>query len=304
MRTRLLGSTGIKVPGIALGTVELGLDYGFKGSGHFRKPDREDAVRLVLHALDAGVTLIDTARAYGSAEEVIGEALRRTDLRPVIATKLAIDGSTRREQVIESVETSLRTLGVEAVDILQIHNARSEALANGEAMEALEGVVSSGKARFAGASIYAEEEALAAIRRTGLRTLQVPFNLLDQTMADRAFPSAAEQGTGVLVRSAFLRGVLTPQVHELPPRLAPLRDAALTAMRLTGVDDLAVLALRFCLSFDAVSSVIVGVRTVEELDANLGALRQGPLPAGLLELREEFRVRDEIRSPANWAGLI
>jgi aryl-alcohol dehydrogenase-like predicted oxidoreductase len=304
MRYRKLGATGLEVSELALGTVELGIDYGFKGSDHYTRPAREDAVRLAVAALDSGITLIDTARAYGEAEAVVGEALRRTRLRPVVATKLAITAATKASDVFESVERSLVELGVESVDLLQIHSGTAAALANDDAMGALEDVARQGKARFLGASVYTEEEALGVVGHGGLATLQAPFNLLDQSMAERAFPLAAERGVGVLVRSAFLRGVLTPQVLSLPEPLAPLREAAMRALGGEPVESLPPMALRFCLSFNPVSSVIVGVRTLAELEANLRAADLGPLDEGVLRRRAEFAVRSELASPASWGGLI
>lgn len=84
IRTRPLGNTGIQVSEVALGTVELGMDYGFRGGSHYHKPDRAAAIRLVRHAVERGVNLIDTAGAYGEAESIIGMALREMPTRPLI----------------------------------------------------------------------------------------------------------------------------------------------------------------------------------------------------------------------------
>ncbi len=306
MRYRSLGNTGLKVSEITLGTVELGMDYGFKGGAHFAKPDRADCVRVVLRALERGINCIDTARAYGEAESVVGQALRQAGERPVVCTKLALTGDTRPADVHASIDASLRELGLAEVDVLQIHSATAASLANEDAIGALMDAQRSGKARFVAASVYTEAEALAAADRGWLRSIQVPFNMLDQTMADRVLPAAAAAGSGVLVRSAFLRGVLTPNLDATPAPLAPLRDAARRALAIhgAGVDGLASLALRFCLSFPAVSSVIVGVRSTAEVDANVDAAEAGPWPAETLARRGEFAVREAIASPANWTGLI
>ena len=304
MRYRKLGNTDLLVSELALGTVELGLDYGFKDSAHYSRPSFEESVRLVLHALDSGITLIDTARAYGDAEAVVGEALRRTSLRPVVATKVAITAATRPAEVGASVERSLRELGVESVDLVQIHSATAASLYNHDAMGALEEMVRQGKTRYLGASIYTTDEALGAMDRGGLQSLQAPFNMLDQAMMDDVFPRAWGLGVGVLVRSAFLRGVLTPQAASLPEPLAPLRDAAMRALGGADVAELAPMALRFCLSFEPVTSVIVGVRNVAELDANIAASNRGQLDDGFLERRREFAVRGPMVNPQSWQGLI
>jgi L-glyceraldehyde 3-phosphate reductase len=111
----------------------------------------------------------------------------------------------------------------------------------------------------------------------------------------------------VLVRSAFLRGVLTGQVWSLDARLAPLRDAALAAAEAAGEspDALAGLALRFCVSTPGVSSVVLGMRSVAELETNVGALARGPLAAEEMEkLRACSLGEHRLLNPSNWEGLI
>lgn len=300
MMRRSLGNTGWLVSPVALGTVELGMDYGFAGSAHYRRPDRAEAVRLVRTAVDLGVNLIDTARAYGEAEDIVGEALAGVSNTVFVATKFhATEGAAIRE----SVERSLRLLRRDVIDVLQIHNGTAELLARDEIFECLDRLAREGKIRFAGCSVYGESNGLLALDHAELRTLQVPLNLLDQKMARRVIPRAQQCGTGVMVRSVFLRGVLTARAGETPARLAPLRDAA---MRIgEPVERLAEIALRYALSVEGVSSVLVGVRTVEELEENIRAASAGPLPREFMDHAEAFAVDDEeLTNPGNWTGLI
>src|SRR3972149_1325200 len=90
MEYRSLGRTGMSVSRITLGTAELGLDYGFRGTDHFIRPEAQEAERIVRLAVELGINLIDTAPIYGDAEEIIGRALRGMRLRPHIASKVAI----------------------------------------------------------------------------------------------------------------------------------------------------------------------------------------------------------------------
>lgn len=306
MHYRPLGNTGLRVSAITLGTVELGLDYGFKGSAHYARPSRADAVKLVRHSIDRGINLIDTARAYGDAESVVGEAVSQSPVKPMIATKVQITADTKAADVFSSVETSLRELRAERVDLLQIHSATAAALANGAALDALLSVRDRGLALHVATSIYTIDEALASLSTSWARSVQVPFNMLDQQMADRVFPASAGANRGILVRSAFLRGVLTPALDEIPAKLSALGTAAHRALGILGASkqDLASWALRFVLSFDAVSSVIAGVRTIEEVDANIAAAELGSWPADPFSRRAEFAVNDPIVSPANWQDLI
>jgi 1-deoxyxylulose-5-phosphate synthase len=308
MRLRPLGSTGLQVSEIALGTVELGMDYGFRGSeGHWRRPDEGESARLLRRAIELGINLFDTARAYGEAEEVIGRALAELPARPIIASKVQVRPDSPEASFWESLDASLRALRVEAIDILQIHYAPLDLLARDEIFEWFEQARRRGKVRFGGASFYEEPAAFAALRREELAVLQIPYNLLDQKMAARVLPGACGAGRGVLVRSAFLRGVLTPQVHSLDPRLAPLRDAALAAAAAAGEEPgrLAELALRFCVATPGVASVILGMRSVAEVEANAAALERAPLPADKLERLHACSLGDHrLLNPSNWEGLI
>ena len=315
MNYRPLGNTGLTVSEVTLGTVELGMDYGFRGSEYDRRPDPEEAVQLIHRALDLGINLIDTARTYGESERLIGQVLTGLSERPYIATKVFlpdVDNKvfdiTLRHRILNSIETSLKELRTEVIDLLQIHNTRIETLQCEECLELLEEVKRKGLVRIIGASSYArgEEVPLASMRDKRIRVLQMPFNLLDQVVSRRVFPEAAEQNRGVLVRSAFLRGVLTDQVNSIPERLAPLSAAALNALRISRgeVESLSEAALRFCLSFAEVSSVIIGVRSLAELEENLVAAGKGPLSAEtLVKLRGVVIEDTNLLDTTQWKDL-
>ncbi|MCC6364710.1 MAG: aldo/keto reductase [Bryobacterales bacterium] len=310
MHRRLLGSTGLRVSTISLGTVELGMDYGFRGSDHFKRPDPADAARILHRAVELGINFLDTARAYGDSEAIIGRTLHDLHPRPHISTKFAVPDSLPpgqlRQHILDSVDSSLRALRVETIDLLQIHNTTEDLLARGELLDALLRLRQSGKIRHAGASLYGEPVAMRALHHREIHTLQVPFNFLDAKMSQRVFPQASRSGVGILIRSAFLRGVLTSRVHEVPPQLAKLRDKALEACAALAItpNELAETSLRFCLSHDAVSTVLIGVRTTEELDANVRAAAKGPLDDGALAVLSRFSMEEEsLVNPTHWSEL-
>jgi aryl-alcohol dehydrogenase-like predicted oxidoreductase len=315
LRYRDLGNTGLQVSEIGLGTVELGLDYGFKSSPHARKPRREQALRLLHEAIDLGINLLDTARAYGEAEEIIGEALAQHPRPPHLVTKVivptlpdgAVDHAKVREQVRSSLHGSLRALQTDRVDIVLVHNATPAVLSEESPWDVLEELRREGAFRFAGASVRDEAAALQALDRPGIRCLQVAFNLIDQTMARVVFGRAHAQGVGVFIRSAFLRGVLTPQMDRLPEQIASLRQVAARALEIVGepASAIAAAALRYCLSFAEPACTVIGVRSVEELVENLSAAALGGYPAATLERLREVAIDDErLTNPTNWKAFI
>lgn len=312
MHYRPLGRTGLTVSALSLGTVSLGVDYGIEAPGDFGRPDEADAIRLLRAAVDRGVTLIDTAPTYGDGERLVGRAVGG-DPRVMIATKAgsalheqpgALRGPALRASLMASIEQSRRAFGRDAIDILQFHNATAGLIEDGEVTDVLLDAKRRGLIRVLGASVLSPAAALAAIASGQYETLQVAFSALDQRMARDVMPAARAAGVGVIVRSAFLKGALTPKAQWLPESLAPVRAAALRARdALAGGewDRLPAAAMRFCLSTPGIASVLSGPRTIAELEAAVEAEAAGPLDAPALAGAERLALTDErLLDPWKW----
>ncbi|MCL5966100.1 MAG: aldo/keto reductase [Deltaproteobacteria bacterium] len=311
MEYRHLGRTDLRVSAISLGTVALGLDYGIRAPGDFGRPPETEALALVRQAVDAGINLFDTAPGYGESERLLGRFLPEAHHcyvatkvpAPKDASGVLLHGAAVHRAVEASLESSLRVLRRDTLDIVQIHNATVETVSRGEFAEALLSARQQGKVRFLGASVYTGEEALAVISAGCFDVVQVPYNLLDQRMAENVFPAANAAGVGIIVRSAFLKGALTEKAQWLPSELAPLRRAAERAARDLGVswDSLPELALRFCLSDRRVSTILAGAQTAEELSRSLAATTAGPLPEELLARAARLALSDDrLLNPSRW----
>ena len=180
-------------------------------------PADDEAIRLVHRAIDEGINFIDTARAYGGSEEVLGKALHDRRDKVVLATKLGcydadgnlLQGQALRQHMQASLETSLKLLLTDYVDLLMLHSAPVDLLENGEAINILKDFQASGSVRYIGASTYGTDAPKIAIEQ-GVNALQVAYNILDQRMADDVFLLAEREGVGVVVRSVFLKGVFNP----------------------------------------------------------------------------------------------
>jgi D-threo-aldose 1-dehydrogenase len=161
-----------------------------------------------------------------------------------------------------------------------------------------------GLVRVLGASVYGEDAAMAVVRAREYGVLQVALNVLDQRMLREVLPAAAAAGIGVIVRSAFLKGALTPKAQWLPEPLSALRDAATRARDVLAGgswERLAEEAMRFCLSAPAAASVLTGARTVAELDAAVAAERAGPMDDRALAAAARLAMTDErLLNPSCW----
>jgi aryl-alcohol dehydrogenase-like predicted oxidoreductase len=204
------------------------------------------------------------------------------------------------DYILRSAERSLRNLGAETIDLLQLHVWNPEWIARDEWRRALEDLKQSGKARMVGISIndHQPDSALEIIETGLIDTVQVIYNIFDQTPELNLFPLAQARNIGVIARVPFDEGSLTGKIDE-NTQFAPgdfregyfkgdrkrqVREHVESLLRDLGADAAALpaIALRFCLSHPAVSTVIPGMRTVRNAEANCKVSAAGPLPAETL----------------------
>jgi aryl-alcohol dehydrogenase-like predicted oxidoreductase len=313
MNYRLLGRTNLTVSALALGTVELGLDYGINAPGHFGRPAESAAIHLVHAAIDAGINLIDTARAYGESEAVLGKALHDRRDRVVIATKVSAHlpdgtlptGAALRQRMLSQLETSLQLLQTDYVDLWQIHNVDGAVLAQAETVAATFAEAQrSGKIRWRGGSFYGATLPTTALAYELFDAMQVTYSVFDQRLSHAVLPLAQTHNIGVVVRSVLLKGALTERADHLPDHLEPLRGRSRQFRQLIADAGIALspaqVALAFGLAHPQINSVLVGVRSEQELHNDLVAV-ETVLPAPLLAQLQALRIDDEdLLNPGKW----
>lgn len=309
---RTLGRTGLSVSPLALGTVELGLDYGIPVPGEYGRPPASAAERLVHAAMDAGVNIIDTAQAYGNSEAVLGRALRNRRHRVVLATKSTVQadgktlrGNALRRAMLAGLENSLHLLRTDHVDIWQIHNVDRDLLDQADLVaEVFSEARASGMALWRGGSFYGPDLPLLALEKDLFDIVQVTYSVFDQRLGAKLFPAATARRVGILARSVLLQGVLTDRADHLPDRLEPLKARSRRFRQLVAADrggfTPAQAAISFALAEPRIGSVLVGVRAQSELHENLAAATATLSPDLMFELRQ-LRVDDpELLNPGNW----
>jgi aryl-alcohol dehydrogenase-like predicted oxidoreductase len=289
MKHRILGGTGISVSEFALGAMMFG------AGGN---PDHDESVRIIRTALDAGINLVDTADVYsgGESEEIVGKALqgRRDDV--VLATKFGLPmgddpnraGASPR-WIKQEVENSLRRLGTDHIDLYQLHRP-DPATDIEETLSALTDLVQAGKVRAIGSSLFPAEqivEAQWAAERNHyqrFRTEQPPYSILLRGVEADRLPTARAYEMGVLtfgpLASGWLSGRADPTTgHRAGGRGAPIFDMSVPAnqVKLEAVQKLSALATEagltlphlataFVRSHPAVTSVLIGPRTLPHLE--------------------------------------
>jgi aryl-alcohol dehydrogenase-like predicted oxidoreductase len=321
MNQRKLGRTGYEVSEIGLGCWQLGGEFGPVGD--------EEARQILKRARSLEVDFWDTADVYGGgqSESRIGEFKDKKGV--IVATKVGRNDSLfpnryTRRNVKASITGSLERLGVETLDLVQLHTIPTAVMADGEIFNIMDDLRDEGLMRHYGASVESVEEGMICLRHEGVSTLQIIYNLFRQDAATELLPKAAAQAVGIIVRLPLASGLLagkyskqtrfTAQDHRTYNREGKAFFVGETFSGLPfekGVEladelrnfvpkgvPLSRFALRWLLDQPAVSTVIAGVSKPEQLDDNVAATRLDPLePALVEELRDwyERKVRPHVR---------
>jgi aryl-alcohol dehydrogenase-like predicted oxidoreductase len=285
----------------------LATRYGAPG-GEREPPPRQAAARAIARALEAGVTFIDTAPAYGDAEAIVGEVCAGAEC--VIATKVAVPaggwerlaGAWVEEHVRRSAERSLTALRRSRVDLLQVHNADAALIARAEVTAALEGLRSEGLVSTCGATAYGEENALAAIACQTFDAVQIAYSALDRRAERALMPAARAAGISLIARSILLRGVLGPLGRELSGAFAALGRAAdaFRAAAGTSWSELPGAAVAFVLANPGISRVLLGPRDEHELAALLDGASRFIEVVGELTGGWDAELTPELLDPSRW----
>src|SRR5579871_812102 len=309
MNYRKLGKTNFEVSEIGYGAWGIGGKQWLGGSD-------DESLLALQRAIELGVNLIDTALAYGDghSEELVGQIVRGSGTRNYVATKVpprnriwpAKPGVSIAEvfpydYIVNSAEQSLRNLGLDAIDLLQLHVWNPEWVEREEWRNAFDHLKQSGKVRAVGISLsdHDPDSGLSAIRTGLIDTVQVIYNIFDQLPENQLLPLCLEQNIGVLARVPLDEGGLSGKLDEhtkFPTgdfrewyfrgnRKKQVVDHVNQLLHDLGKDvDLPSVALRFCLSHPAVSTVIPGMRTRHHAESNANASVLGVLPPETLAI--------------------
>lgn len=316
METRPLGRTGADVSVVGLGTWQLGGDWG--------DVDEDTAGDVLDAALDAGVTLLDTADVYGDgrSEERIRKALAARSDRPFVATKAGrrADPFEAEQYTAENlrawIDRSRRNLGVDTLDLVQLHCPPTAVYSDQRVYDALDSFVADGAIAAYGVSVETVAEGLTALEHPGVQSIQVILNVFRRKPLEELLPAAAARGVGVLARVPLASGLLSGRYTEsttfgaddhrnfnrngeafdvgetfagVPYEVGVAAAREFTAI--CGDRTPAQVALRWVVQQPGVTCVIPGARSVEQARSNAAAADLPPLTDA--ELADLERLYDE-----------
>lgn len=278
MQQAQLGHTGLKVSRIAFGCMSL------------QGPEQEN-IGLLHQALESGINFFDTADLYdkGANESLVGKAFREKRDQVVIATKVGnqwrADGSgwdwnPTKQYIIAAVEASLRRLQTDYIDLYQLHGGTIEDN-TAETIEAFEQLKDAGKIRYYGISSIRPNVVRRWTEQSNMASVMVQYSLLDRRPEETILPLLQQKNIGVLVRGALAQGLLLgkPPKPYLEHDVETVQAAAMAVASVCPASHTpASTALHWVLANRAVTSAVVGIRTKQQLEDALFALRQQPLP--------------------------
>ena len=315
MNYRQLGRTGIEVSEIGYGAWGIGKD-AWLGA------EDDESLKALNRAIDLGLTFIDTALAYGDghSERLVGQVLKERDETIHVATKIppkngewpAPEGLDPEDvfpgdYVRECTEKSLENLGMDSVDVQQFHVWQDEWVGEGSWMEAVEELKREGKIKAFGVSIndHQPENALKLIETGIVDTVQVIYNVFEQSPEDELLPFCESNGVGVIVRVPFDEGALTGRItpdtefeegdfrneYFRGDRKREVYERVRSIVSDLGIseDEMPEVALRYILSHPAVSAVIPGMRSVRNVEKNMAVGDGRGLPQDQVEKLKEYR---------------
>jgi aryl-alcohol dehydrogenase-like predicted oxidoreductase len=330
MNYRRFGRTGWNVS-------EIG--YGMWGMAGWTGSADAESLAALQRAADLGCNFFDTAWAYGDghSEQLLGKILRANKNNPAaggpdkklyVATKVppknrrwparpeySLDDSYPPDYIFEYVDKSLKNIGVDTLDLIQLHTWEDRWLEDERVLRAAEKLRSSGKIRAFGLSLNRWEPAngIRAVRAGFVDAVQVIYNIFDQNPEDELFPACREKNIAVIARVPFDEGSLTGTLtldskwpandwrstYFVPENLTAsvTRADALKPLLQAGMT-MPELALRFILNNPDVSTIIPGMRKLRNVEANLAASDKGPLPA---PLHAQLRPHRWDRTPTKWS---
>ncbi len=299
MKYRKLGKTGFEISEISLGTWQVGGVWGDNFS-------HENASKILHSAIDSGINFIDTADVYGDgeSEKAVGRFVKSRSERIYVATKCGrqlnphVNEAYQPAVLRKFVEASLTNMGLETLDLIQLHCPPTEVYYRPEIFELFDRLKGEGKILNLGISVEKVEEALKGIEYDNVTTVQIIFNTFRQRPAELFFEQAKKKDIGVIVRVPLASGLLTGKFskestftagdHRNFNRNGEMFDKGET---FSGIDyetglaaveelkalfpnqqNLAPVALKWILGFDAVSTIIPGASRPEQVSANVAAL--------------------------------
>ena len=299
----------MKISKITLGTVNFGMSYGLRRERKKNQISEKKAVELIKKSLEYGINCFDTSPDYGNAEKILGKTLK-LQKNILIATKVRIEENILKDKsnngktfefVKKSIDKSRTNLGRDQLDFLQIHSPSKRIIKNPYLKDIFLDFKLKKKINRIGVTVYTKDEALTAINSGWIGSVQIPYNLINQSIDQNILKTAKKKGVFVFSRSSFLKGVLTDKIEILPKELEKVKYKIIRNLIKLNmeINDLNNLAPRFVLSNKYIGSVVFGFDNISQLK-EITKLQKYKMTSEFVKRLRIFNDKSRLTDPRLW----
>jgi len=299
----------VKISKITLGTVNFGMSYGLRRERKKNQISEKKAVELIKKSLEYGINCFDTSPDYGNAEKILGKTLK-LQKNILIATKVRIEENILKDKsnngktfefVKKSIDKSRTNLGRDQLDFLQIHSPTKRIIKNPYLKDIFLDFKLKKKINTIGVTVYTKDEALTAINSGWIGSVQIPYNLINQSIDQNILKTAKKKGVFVFSRSSFLKGVLTDKIEILPKELEKVKYKIIRNLIKLNmeINDLNNLAPRFVLSNKYIGSVVFGFDNISQLKEII-KLQKYKMTSEFVKRLRIFNDKSRLADPRLW----
>ena len=301
----------MKISKITLGTVNFGMNYGLRREEK-NQISEKNAVELIKKSLEYGINCFDTSPDYGNAEKILGKTLK-LQKNILIATKVRIEENILKDNssnertfefVKKSIDKSRKNLRKDQLDFLQIHSPSKRIIKNPYLKDIFLNFKLKKNINTIGVTVYTKDEALTAINSGWIGSVQIPYNLINQSINESILETAKKKGVFVFSRSSFLKGVLTDKIEISPKELDTVKYKIIRNLVKLNMEikDLNNLAPRFVLSNKYIGSVVFGFDNISQLK-EITKLQKYKMTSEFIKRLKIFNDKSRLTDPRLWSFI-
>ena len=296
-----------KLSHLGLGTVQLGLDYGV--ANHSGKPVSSECEQLLNYGIQKGINCLDTARAYGDSEKIIGNFIKKFDIRDLnVISKIKSDVLTLPfEESVKYITQSIHNLSLQSLFALLLHDSKLLYHWNDKLEELIVQFKKNGLFRYFGVSIYSNNEFELALQCENVDIIQVPFNIFDQRVINNNWlEKAAQKNVLICIRSVFLQGLLLMEQEDVPQKLSFTKQYLLDIDNIC--EDLAITKLQLLFSYVNLlakdSVILFGCDSLEQVKNNISIFENELIELDRESLERIYKkfshLNEKVYNPMCW----
>ena len=284
---------------LILGTVQFGINYGINNK--IGKPSSNEIKKILDFSFERNINILDTAEAYGSSQERIGEYTKQSNNKFEIITKYSKYRNDLPSNIVDRVKKNLEILNVETLYCYMFHNFNDYTTFFNLFKDDLSYLKRNGKIKKIGVSLHSNEEIIEVLKNDNIDLIQLPFNLLDNSsQRKKVLIKAKSKGIEVHTRSVFLQGLFFKDPTDIKGKLLEIKEDLSLIKGMVGKEYINDLALNYAYSKDYIDYILLGVDSVKQLKSNIRTIKNSKTKNLYPEVDNIVVKNSLMLNPVNW----